>query len=161
MRKVASSWWRCVGGDVQKQQVRKTEVTEKLMGEEKLEVGVEAQEGPGLLNLGGPVVDPLEAVSTQADKAYLQLERRFGRMCWLHLARRSFIIQNIPGFWVTTFLNHPQLSAVISPQDEDTFFYLMNLEVRKLRHAKAGCEFKYPFWSNPYFQNKVIVKEYE
>lgn len=83
-------------------------------------------------------------------------------MCWLHLARRSFIIQNIPGFWVTAFLNHPQLSAmIISSQDEDTVFYLMNLEVRKLRHARAGCKFKYSFWSNPYFQNKVIVKEYE
>lgn len=63
---------------MQKQQVRQMEVTEKLIGEEKLEVGVEAQEGRGLLNLGGPVVDPLEAIqweleamSAQADRAYL------------------------------------------------------------------------------------------
>ncbi|XP_024415553.2 putative testis-specific Y-encoded-like protein 3 [Desmodus rotundus] len=156
-------------GEVQKQQVgEEMEVAEKLVEEEKLEVGAEAQEGPAPLNLDGPVVDPLEAiqweleaVSAQADRAYLQLERRFGRMHRLHLARRSFIIQNIPGFWVTAFLNHPQLSALISPRDEDMLCYLMNLEVRELRHARTGCKFKFRFWSNPYFRNKVIVKEYE
>lgn len=156
-------------GEVQKQQVgEEMEVAEKLVGEEKLEVGAEAQEGAGPLNLDDPVVDPfeaiqweLEAVGAQADRAYLQLERRFGRMRRLHLARRSFIIQNIPGFWVTAFLNHPQLSAMISPRDEDILCYLMNLEVRELRHARTGCKFKFRFWSNPYFRNKVIVKEYE
>lgn len=53
----------------------------------------------------------LEAMSAQANRAYLQLERRYGRMNLV----LSFIIQTIPGFWVTTFLNHPQLSAMISP----------------------------------------------
>lgn len=38
---------------------------------------------------------------------------------------------------------------------------LMNLEVKELRHSRAGCKFKFSFWSNPYFRNKVIVKEYE
>ncbi|KAM9590034.1 putative testis-specific Y-encoded-like protein 3 [Trichechus inunguis] len=153
----------------EKMEVREEkEVLERLVEEEKLEVVAEEQEVPGLLNLDGPVVDPLEAiqweleaVSAQADRAYLRLERRFGRMRRLHLARRSFIIQNIPGFWVTAFLNHPQLSAMISPRDEDMLGYLMNLEVRELRHARTGCKFKFRFWSNPYFRNKVIVKEYE
>lgn len=152
-------------GEVAKQQVGEDmEVVEKL----EVEAEAEAQEGLGPLNLDGPVVDPLEAiqwepeaVSAHADRAYLQLERRFGRMRRLHLARRSFIIQNIPGFWVTAFLNHPQLSAMISPRDEDMLCYLMNLEVRELRHARTGCKFKFRFWSNPYFRNKVIVKEYE
>lgn len=54
---------------------------------EKLEVRTEAQEGPVPLNLDGSVMDPLEAIqweleamSAQADWAYLQLEHRFGRM---------------------------------------------------------------------------------
>uniref|UniRef100_G1U8S9 Uncharacterized protein n=1 Tax=Oryctolagus cuniculus TaxID=9986 RepID=G1U8S9_RABIT len=135
---------------------------------EEVTTGKGAIFGPGPLNLEGLIVDPLEAiqweleaVSAQADRAYLRLERRFGRMRRLHLARRSFIIQNIPGFWVTAFLNHPQLSAMISPRDEDMLCYLMNLEVRELRHARTGCKFKFRFWSNPYFRNRVIVKEYE
>ncbi|XP_023056966.1 putative testis-specific Y-encoded-like protein 3 [Piliocolobus tephrosceles] len=143
------------------EEVEKQQVGEKLVGEENQEVGAEAQEGPGLLNLGALIVDPLEAVSAQTDRAYLRLERRFRRMHRLHLARRSFIIQNIPGFWVTAFLNHPQLSAMISLRDEEILCYLMNLEVRELRHSRTGCKFKFRFWSNPYFQNKVIMKEYE
>lgn len=82
-------------------------------------------------------------------------------MCRLHLARRSFIIQNIPGFWVTAVLNHPQLSAMISPRDEDMLCYLVTVEVRELRCARTGCKFKFRCWSNPYFRNQVIVKEYE
>lgn len=93
------------------------EVQEQQVAE-KLEVRTEAQEGPVPLNLDGPVMDPLEAIhweleamSAQANRAYLQLEHRYGRMNLV----LSFIIQTIPGFWVTTFLNHLQLSAMISP----------------------------------------------
>lgn len=135
---------------------------------EKLEWVAEAQESLRPLDLRALIVDPLEAIqweleamSAQADGAHLQLVRRFGRMRRLHLARRSFIIQNIPGFWVTAFLNHPQLSAMISPRDEDMLGYLINLEVRELRHSRTGCKFKFLFESNPYFRNEVIVKEYE
>lgn len=112
------------------------------VGEEKLEVGAEALRP---LDLDGLIVDPLEAIqwepdalSGQADRAYLWLERRFGRMRLLHLAPKSFIIPSIPFVWVTAFLNHPQLSTMISPQDEDMLCYLMNLEVRELRHARSG-----------------------
>ncbi|OBS77999.1 hypothetical protein A6R68_19608 [Neotoma lepida] len=132
------------------------------------EGGSEAQASLRPLDLGALIVDPLEAIqwelgamSAQTDGAYLRLERRFGRMRRLHLARRSFIIQNIPGFWVTAFLNHPQLSTMISPRDEDMLGYLMNLEVRELRHTRTGCKFKFLFGSNPYFRNEMIVKEYE
>lgn len=98
-------------------------------------------------------------MSAQADWSYLRLERRFGRMRRLHLVRRRFIIQNISGFWVTAFLNHPHLSDMIIPRDEDVPWYLVNLEVRERRHARTRCSFK--FWNNPFFWNKVFVKEYE
>ncbi|MBV95279.1 putative testis-specific Y-encoded-like protein 3, partial [Eschrichtius robustus] len=143
------------------------EEAERKVG--KQHVGKEMEVDEKLVRGGeAGVVDPLEAiqweleaVSAQADRAYLRLERRFGRMHRLHLARRSFILQNIPGFWVTAFLNHPQLSGMISPRGEDMLCYLMNLEVREHRHARTGCKFKFSFWSSPYFRNKVIVKKYE
>lgn len=50
---------------------------------------------------------------------------------------------------------------MISFRDEDMFCYLMNLEVREFRYVRIGCKFKFRFWSNFYFRNKVIVKEYE
>ncbi|CAD7678258.1 unnamed protein product [Nyctereutes procyonoides] len=116
----------------------------------------------------GSCVDSLEAidqelsnVNAQADRAFLQLERKFGRMRRLHMQRRSFIIQNIPGFWVTAFRNHPQLAPMISGRDEDVMRYMINLEVEELKHPRAGCKFKFTFQGNPYFRNEGLVKEYE
>ncbi|XP_071074486.1 testis-specific Y-encoded-like protein 4 [Dasypus novemcinctus] len=103
----------------------------------------------------------LSNVNAQADRAFLQLERKFGRMRRLHMQRRSFIIQNIPNFWVTAFRNHPQLSPMISGQDEDMLKFMTNLEVEELKHPRVGCKFKFIFQGNPYFRNEGLVKEYE
>lgn len=140
-------------------------VEEKGVQKEK-EVGKEERraQGPRMHNC----MDSLEAidlellqVNAQADRAFLQLERKFGRMRRLHMQRRSFIIQNIPGFWITAFRNHPQLSPMISGQDEDIMKFMNNLEVEELKHPRSGCKFKFIFQNNPYFRNEGIVKEYE
>lgn len=103
----------------------------------------------------------LDTVNAQADRAFLQLEQKFGRMRRHYLERRNYIIQNIPGFWGTAFRNHPQLSAMIRGQDAEMLRYITNLEVKELRHPRTGCKFKFFFRRNPYFRNKLIVKEYE
>ncbi|EPY85025.1 hypothetical protein CB1_000408012 [Camelus ferus] len=48
---------------------------------------------------------------------------------------------------------------MISPRDEDMLCYLMNLEMRELKHTRTGCKFKFSFWSNPYFRNKHSFPE--
>ncbi|XP_004702255.1 testis-specific Y-encoded-like protein 1 [Echinops telfairi] len=113
-------------------------------------------------------MDPLEAiqqeldtVNAQADRAFLQLEQKFGRMRRHYLERRNYIIQNIPGFWATAFRHHPQLSAMIKGQDAEMVRYMTSLEVKELREPRTGCKFKFFFRRNPYFRNKLIVKEYE
>ncbi|XP_040835907.1 testis-specific Y-encoded-like protein 4 [Ochotona curzoniae] len=135
--------------------------------EKKVVGGVKEEARPRAPKINN-CMDSLEAidqelsnVNAQADRAFLQLERKFGRMRRLHMQRRSFIIQNIPGFWVTAFRNHPQLSPMISGQDEDMMRYMINLEVEELKHPRAGCKFKFIFQSNPYFRNEGLVKEYE
>lgn len=129
----------------------------------------EAQEEAGPWHLGIDLrTNPLEAiqleldtVNAQADRAFQHLEQKFGRMRRHYLERRNYIIQNIPGFWMTAFRNHPQLSAMIRGQDAEMLRYITNLEVKELRHPKTGCKFKFFFRRNPYFRNKLIVKEYE
>lgn len=135
--------------------------------EKKVEGGVK-EEARARTPKANNCMDSLEAidqellnVNAQADRAFHQLERKFGRMRRLHMQRRSFIIQNIPGFWVTAFGNHPQLSPMISGQDEEMMRYMINLEVEELKHPRAGCKFKFIFQSNPYFRNEALVKEYE
>lgn len=103
----------------------------------------------------------LDTVNAQADRAFQHLEQKFGRMRRHYLERRNYIIQNIPGFWMTAFRNHPQLSSMIRGQDAEMLRYVTNLEVKELRHPKTGCKFKFFFRRNPYFRNKLIVKEYE
>lgn len=150
------------------------EVEQKPAGEEtempEAGGGVrEAQEEAGPWRLGMDLrANPLEAiqleldtVNAQADRAFQHLEQKFGRMRRHYLERRNYIIQNIPGFWMTAFRNHPQLSAMIRGRDAEMLRYVTNLEVKELRHPKAGCKFKFFFRRNPYFRNKLIVKEYE
>lgn len=103
----------------------------------------------------------LDAVNAQADRAFQQLEQKFGRMRRHYLERRNYIIQNIPGFWVTAFRNHPQLAPMIRGQDAEMLRYITHLEVKEFRHPKTGCKFKFFFRRNPFFRNKLIVKEYE
>lgn len=77
-------------------------------GEEEPEVGAAAQQGPGPLNLEGQAVHPPEAIEwelrgAQADRAYLWLQRRSGRIHRLHLARgvsssRIFLAPGSPPF---------------------------------------------------------------
>ncbi|KAK2502815.1 hypothetical protein MC885_016410 [Smutsia gigantea] len=152
---------------------QKMEVEEKPVGEEiemeenKVVEEVEEEAGPQPLNMDLRM-NPLEAiqmeldtVNAQADRAFQQLEHKFGRMRRHYLERRNYIIQNIPGFWVTAFRNHPQLAPMIRGQDAEMLRYITNLEVKELRHPRTGCKFKFFFRRNPYFRNKLIVKEYE
>ena len=103
----------------------------------------------------------VDAGDAQADPAFLQVERRYRRVRDHYLQWRKHVIRHIPGFWVTAFRNHPQLSALIRGRDAEIFSYLASLEVKELRHPRTGCKFKFFFRRNPYFRNQLIVKEYE
>ncbi|KAM8789143.1 testis-specific Y-encoded-like protein 1 [Rhynchonycteris naso] len=164
---------------VGKDGMKEEKVVEQEMEEEKKPVGeeiemaeenreeVEGEAGPRLLNINLRM-NPLEAiqleldtVNAQADRAFQQLEHKFGRMRRHYLERRNYIIQNIPGFWVAAFRNHPQLSPMIRGQDAEMLRYVTNLEVKEFRRPRTGCKFKFFFRRNPFFRNKLIVKEYE
>uniref|UniRef100_A0A4W2GJN3 Testis-specific Y-encoded-like protein 1 n=1 Tax=Bos indicus x Bos taurus TaxID=30522 RepID=A0A4W2GJN3_BOBOX len=133
------------------------EVEERPVGEEieivENRVVEEAGHRPLRMDLH---MNPLEAiqleldtVNAQADRAFQQLEHKFGWMHRHYLEPRNYIIQNIPGFWVTAFRNHPQLSPMIRGQDAEMLRYITNLEVKELRHPRTGCKFKFFFRRNP------------
>ncbi|XP_048193027.1 testis-specific Y-encoded protein 9-like [Perognathus longimembris pacificus] len=102
----------------------------------------------------------LGPVNNQATKAHERLKQNLSKRQKTLLDSRSSNIQGIPGFWAQTFVNHPQLSAMISDQDEDMLSYMINLEVQELRHPKRSCKITFYFRNNPYFQNAVVVKEF-
>ncbi|XP_032331264.1 testis-specific Y-encoded protein 1-like isoform X1 [Camelus ferus] len=121
----------------------------------------------------------MSAVNAQANRAYLRLKRRVRRMQEPRLDRRRAIIQDIPGFWAKAIVSHPQLSALISDQDEDVLSYMITLEAssggrdepslfsccwawqaQELGRPEYRCRLMFFFRSNPYFCNQVILKEY-
>ncbi|KAM8786130.1 testis-specific Y-encoded-like protein 5 [Rhynchonycteris naso] len=102
----------------------------------------------------------LETMNAQADRAYLRLSRKFGQLRLHHLERRNLLIQSIPGFWGQAFQNHPQLASFLSTEDKEVLSYLNSLEVEELGLARLGYKIKFYFGRNPYFQNKVLIKEY-
>lgn len=131
------------------------------VGEEKVE---NVRSGPpateGSMDTLENVQLKLETMNAQADRAYLRLSRKFGQLRLHHLERRNLLIQNIPGFWGQAFQNHPQLSSFLNNQDKEVLSFLNSLEVEELGLARLGYKIKFYFGRNPYFQNKVLIKEY-
>ncbi|NXT23896.1 TSYL5 protein, partial [Syrrhaptes paradoxus] len=129
--------------------------------EEDEEEEEEEDEGPGRYLAALEAVQlELEAVEEQAARAYRRLRAKFCLRRRPHLQRRNRLIQHIPGFWVTAFLNHPQLSAMISDRDEDALSYMTSLQVEEFGPNRPGCRIRFFFSVNPYFQNDVVAKEF-
>ncbi|EAW59140.1 hCG1723797, isoform CRA_a [Homo sapiens] len=96
----------------------------------------------------------LEPVNAQARKAF---SRQREKMEWRHkphLDRRGAVIQSVPGFWAHVIANHPQMSALITDQDEDMLSYMVSLEMKEVKHPIHLCKIMLFFWSNPYFRIK-------
>nr|XP_030708221.1 testis-specific Y-encoded protein 1-like [Globicephala melas] len=152
----------------QEEQEERKQVVAEEPEEEPQEQGQE-EPGPRPTVTGSPLeaLQALQALqlelstlNTQASRTYTRLKRRICQRRESHLDGRSAIIQGIPGFWTRAIMNHPQISAVISDQDEDLLSYMINLEVKELGHPRHHCKLKFFFRPNPYFWNDVILKEY-
>uniref|UniRef100_A0A8C1KN75 Testis specific protein Y-linked n=1 Tax=Cyprinus carpio TaxID=7962 RepID=A0A8C1KN75_CYPCA len=101
----------------------------------------------------------LDALEKKGARLHQRLEIKVSRQRRPHLDQRSAITQAIPGFWVTALLNHPHLSAQIDETDEDALSYMTNLEIESFKNNKLGYRICFHFRRNPFFQNKMIVKE--
>ncbi|XP_062941323.1 testis-specific Y-encoded protein 3-like, partial [Cynocephalus volans] len=102
----------------------------------------------------------LEPVNNQARRAFARLRQNLVQRRRTHLGHRRAIIQGIPGFWAKAIVNHPEMLAMISDEDEDLLSYMIDLEVEEIRHPIHCCKIMLFFRNNPYFRNKVIIKEY-
>ncbi|XP_064339504.1 testis-specific Y-encoded protein 1-like [Camelus dromedarius] len=144
----------------EKEEVQAKEREEKPRKQGHAEPGRRPPTSLSPLEALGALQLELSTVNAQASRAYLRLKCRIRRRRNPHLDRNRAIIQDIPGFWAKAIVSHPQLSALISDQDEDMLSYMITLEAQELGHPEYRCRLIFFFRSNPYLCNQVILKEY-
>lgn len=58
------------------------------------------------------------------------------------------------------FVNHPQIRMLLNNEEEDCLHHLTQMEVEEFEDIKSGYKINFHFEENPYFENKVLVKEF-
>lgn len=89
------------------------------------------------------------------------MEQKYNKMRRPLFDKRTDLIKKIPEFWLTAFLNHPQVSSIVDEDEEDCFEYLDILEVDEAEDIKTGYKLKFHFRENPFFTNPCLTKEFK
>ncbi|XP_033114884.1 protein SET-like [Anneissia japonica] len=106
------------------------------------------------------VQNTIDGLNERASEEILHVEQKYNKLRQPHFEKRAKLISKIPNFWVTSFVNHPQVSALLDEEDEEALHYLTKVEVQEFEDIKSGYRINFNFSSNPYFENEVISKEF-
>ncbi|CAH1786155.1 unnamed protein product [Owenia fusiformis] len=107
------------------------------------------------------VQNEIDRLNEQASEEILRVEQKYNKLRQPHFGKRSDLIAKIPNFWVTAFVNHPQVSALLNEEDEEALQFLQKVEVQEFEDIKSGYTINFTFDKiNPYFDNEVISKEF-
>merc|ERR1712062_698781 len=106
------------------------------------------------------VQNEIDRLNENASEEILKVEQKYNKLRQPYFSKRSDLIGKIPNFWVTAFVNHPQVSALLNEEDEEALQYLSKVEVQEFEDIKSGYKINFNFDDNPYFDNKVISKEF-
>lgn len=102
----------------------------------------------------------IDALNEKASEEILKVEQKYNKLRKPFFEKRNELIKKIPNFWVTAFVNHPQISAILDEEEEECLHFLTKLEVEEFEDIKSGYRIKFYFDENPYFDNDVLVKEF-
>uniref|UniRef100_H0XUU5 SET nuclear proto-oncogene n=1 Tax=Otolemur garnettii TaxID=30611 RepID=H0XUU5_OTOGA len=105
------------------------------------------------------VQNEIDRLNEQASVEILKVEQKYNKLRQPFFQKRSELIVKIPNLGVTTFVNHPQVSA-LGEEDEEALHYLTRVEVTEFEDIKSGYKIDFYFDENPYFENKVLSKEF-
>lgn len=102
----------------------------------------------------------IDALNEKASEEILKVEQKYNKLRRPFFDKRNELIERIPNFWVTAFVNHPQISAILDQEEEECLHYLKKVEVEEFEDIKSGYKIKFHFKSNPYFTNTELCKEF-
>lgn len=102
----------------------------------------------------------IDALNEKASEEILQAEQKFNKLRKPHFEKRNKIIEGIPNFWVTAFVNHPQISAILDEDEEECLQFMTRVDVEEFEDIKSGYKISFHFKENPYFSNTELSKEF-
>lgn len=102
----------------------------------------------------------IDNLNEKASEEILKVEQKYNKLRKPFFEKRNDIIKRIPKFWLTAFINHPQISEIIEEDEEDCLQYMTRLEVEEFEDIKSGYRIKLAFDPNPYFDNDCLTKEF-
>jgi len=102
----------------------------------------------------------IDSLNEKASEEILKVEQKYNKLRKPFFETRNGLIKKIPNFWVTAFVNHPQISAILDEEEEECLHYLTKVEVEEFDDIKSGYRIKLFFDENPFFENDVLCKEF-
>ncbi|EDO44259.1 predicted protein [Nematostella vectensis] len=106
------------------------------------------------------VQNQIDSLNEEASEEILRVEQKYNAKRRPHFTARTNLIKKIPNFWITVFLNHPQIQMLLNEDDEEVLQYMAYVEVEEFEDIKSGYKIKFGFEDNPYFTNQEICKEF-
>lgn len=102
----------------------------------------------------------IDFLNEKASEEILKVEQKYNKLRKPHLDKRSEFINRIPNFWITTFINHPQISGILEEDEEECLHALYKLEVEEFDDIKSGYKINFHFKQNDFFENDLLTKEF-
>lgn len=102
----------------------------------------------------------LDTLNEKASEEILKVEQKYNKLRKPFFEKRNELIKKIPNFWVSAFVNHAQIRNLVSTEEEDCIQHLKNIEIEEFEDIKSGYRIKFHFDDNPFFENKVLIKEF-
>lgn len=102
----------------------------------------------------------IDQLIEKASEEILKVEQKYNQLRKPFFEKRSDIIKKIPNFWVTSFVNHPQISYILKEEEEECLHHLTKLDVEEFDDIKSGYRINFYFEKNPYFSNEILTKEF-
>jgi template-activating factor I len=127
---------------------------------ERLDVGDINEEVQKAINSMDEIQNNLDQLTEKASVEILVVEQKYNKLRRPHYQKRNEIIATLPAFWSTVFSNHPQVSSILTENDEIALTYCNEMEVEEFEDIKSGYKVSFRFKENPYFTNDLLVKEF-
>jgi len=135
-------------------------VPTKVSKKEEKKHDLSGQEQQDSIEQIDEIQNEIERLNEAASQEILAVEQKFNKLRQPYYTKRSEHIARIPNFWVTAFVNHPQVSALLGEEDEDVLQYLAKVDIQEFDDIKSGYKLNFHFNENPYFDNTCITKEF-